>query len=769
MKRKLYSLLSLVLSVALLAAVLPSAFASGTDVVKDHMDWKNWSAAKYFEGTAYYVGELEASNDWNKGYVTRTGGDAKHWISDSNYSDKTNAINFAIYPTRSDTSIPTVVPPSNGGAFGYVGHNYSQFVNATDKTIVPDDKWLGVKDISAYKDNGYLVFKVVQSPVSVDNTYFCITAAADSKSIHPYESTGTTLPISKETHGDVTTDWREHRMTAIRGVKVSDYYDVKLGGSQIVAIPLKKLVDDPDFEEFAGTYYDRLTELYADEDYELDLRLYSGAGIAKRDVEKGERVEMRLLANEGIKIVALETPTNLTASVNANKITLSWTKTGDEGVSYRLARTINGVTEYIDAGAGSSFTDTVTANGTYKYAVEAYSSAYNVPSAPSNSVDAVVAVEGAINADAESLLLEDFVVPTGQSSTTERAKPRPLFLGDFYVTSDGKLDPSRFHSQGYYASHSDYQRWYINDTGYVVTEGDNDANKGRAITYRPKAAGEYYAIKAGNASLTADAYVPHYVGVMADGSTVPEEYVYDNWGYNGYVYANNYVRNNYRDMTDYADTGYILYNINVPEGMSTDGVYLAITTTDPNWIDSKGDHTAEIVVGVPLDKYYDKSVGGYQTIMVPFGDYDFTKKSGDNDVFVHGSYNNKNFVLFTVYDQYRKYNNVHWECFSGIGIVRNDLDDTKCEEFYVDVKNLAVINDIVKTPEIKADFIPASECVALEWTGSGYSDTTYTIIKSDGISDTEINVGEDTIYVDRDIDDGTYTYAVKATVGKYAL
>lgn len=770
MKRNIRSLLASVLSAVMLLAILPSSMAAGTDVVKDYMDWPNWSAAKYFEGTAYYVGALEGTNDWNKGYVTRTGGDAKHWISDSNYSDQANAINPAIYPTRGDTTIPAVVPPTNGGAFGYVGHNYSQFVNATDKTVVPDDKWLGVKDISAYKDNGYLVFKVVQAPVSVDNAYFCITAAADSKSIHPYESTGTTLPISKATHGDVTTDWREHRMTAIRGVKVSDYYDTKTGGAQVVAIPLKKLIDDPDFEEFAGTYYDRLTELYADEDYQFDLRLYSGAGVAKRDTQKGERLEMRLTAKDGFKIVALQAPTNLKATVNENRISLSWTGTNDEGVTYRLVKESNGTKEYVDAGTSTTFTDSVTANGTYKYSVEAYSSTYKVPSSASNTVEAVVAVEGDISADADSLILEDFTVPTGQSNTTERAKPQPMFLGDLYVSSSngGSIAANRFTtslSSTYYSSQSDYQRWYINDTGY-------GEDKERAITYRPRKAGEYTVTRG---SFTADAYVPWYAGYVKGGDYgynnggdgyVPEEWIQDKWGFNGYRYNYNVVENGSRDLTDYINTGYILFNISIPSGMNTDGVYLGVTTTDSSWFGETP--SGQTVAGVPLDKYYDKSVGGYQTIKVPFSDFDFTKSGGNNDVLI----NNMcawEWVYFNSYDDYRKYNEMHWEYFTGIGLVRQDNDASKCEEFYVDVKNLAVINDVVKTPELKAEFIPASECVALEWTGSGYTDTTYTLIKSDGVSDVEIDLGEDTIYVDRDIDDGKYTYSIKASVGKYEL
>jgi len=772
MKRKLKSLLALVLSVGILAAVLPSSMAAGTDIVKDYMNWPSWSGAGYFEGTSYYTGSLSGEyNSWS-GYTGRNGGDAKHWISDASLADAT-AITPKIYRIRGDVNSLTDAP-TRGGAFGYVGHNYGRFADIADKGTVPEDKWMGVKDISAYKDNGYLVFKVVQKPVNYNNAYFCITAVADQYGMYPFETSGTTLPITKETHGD-NTEWKAHRLTAINGVKVSDYYTGS--GAQTVAIPLKKLIDDPDFQEFGGNYCgdnigSNLETLYADTDYKMDLRLYSGAGVAKREAGVGERLEMRLSSAEGFKIVALQAPTNLSSSVTDNNVSLSWTGTNDEGITYRLVRESESGTEYIDAGTSTSYTDTVEANGTYSYSVEAYSSAYSVPSAPSNSVEVEVYVEGEISGNSNALILEDFTIPTGASNTDERAKPMPFFMGDYYVSSsnNGTLNPAKFQAEGYYEHHTDYQRWFLNDTGYIAVEGDDAANKGRSITYRPKAAGEYYAVRVGNDALKADAYIPHYVGILSDGTKVADDWIHDNWGFNGYRYSNNILSGNYRDLTEYIDTGYILYTIKVPEGMNTEGVYLAMTHTSSGyWINSDGTHSGQVAVGVPLDNYYDKSVGGWQTIKVPFTDYDFTQNKGDNDIFVHSSYNGKTYVMYTAYSDYRKYNEVHWEDFTGMGIVREDVDDAKCEEFCIDVKNLAVINDVIKTPTVSAEYIPASECVALEWTGSGYSDTTYKITKSDGYITETIDVGADTIYVDRDIEDGNYTYAVTASVGKYEL
>lgn len=774
MKRKIKSLLALVLSVVLVVAILPSALATETDVVKEEILWKNWSSAGYLEERSYYVGPLQRNNSW-PGYYGRDGGDAKHWIADSTTTDSSYAdykIDYRIKQTRNTDTADEVIPPSNGGAWGYVGHNYEQLRLVPDKNTIPDDLWLGVKDISEYKDNAYLVFKTVSNYniTNPDGLYFAISAAADNKSFNGYESTGITLPVSREETANA--EWKEHSAAVILGVPVADYYDTTVNGGQTVAIPISAFVNNPEFIEFGSKYYNMVVDLYdrynAGE-YEIDLRLFSGAGIAKRDSAKGKNSEVRLSRDFGFKIVALQTPTNLSATVDENKISLSWTGTNDADVTYRLVRELNGVKEYVDAGTSTSFTDSVISNGTYTYSVEAYSSAYKVPSPASNSVQAVVKVDGPINTDADTLILEDFAVPTGQSNTTERAKPQPMFLGDLYASSSGSISAYRFSAANYYESKSDYQRWYINDTGYGT-------DKGRAISYRPRKAGEYFVTRDINGvSTDIDVYVPWYAGYVKDGKYgynnggdgyVPEEWIQDKWGFNGYRYNYNVVENGYRDLTQYVDNGYILYNISIPSGMNIDGVYLGVTTTSSSWLAEQP--AGQTVAGVPLKNYYDTSVGGYQTIMVPFSDFDFTKSGGNNDVLINNMCGWE-WVYFNGYDDYRKYNEMHWEYFTGIGLVRQDNDTGKCEEFYADIKNLAVVNDVVKTPTLKTEFIPASECVALEWTGSGYTDTTYTLIKSNGIQDVEIDLGEETIYVDRDIDDGTYTYAVKATVGKYEL
>ena len=775
MKRKLRSLLALALSAMMLVAILPSSMAAGTDIVKDHMDWPNWSEAGYFEGTVYNMGTLGDYNSWS-GYVPRTGGNAKHWISDASLNDG-NHINATIYGTRGNTTTLKDAP-TRGGAFGYVGHNYGKFQKISDKSKVPEDKWMGVKDISAYKDNGYLVFKVDAKPANYDNAYFCITAVADQYGMYPFEATGTQLPITKATHGEYTT-WKDHRMTAINGVKVSDYYNST--GAQMVAIPLKKLIDDPDFQEFAGAYcsdpdktiVNNLDDLYADANYKMDLRLYSGAGVAKREANKGERLEMRLTASEGFKIVALEAPTKLSASVSDNKVTLSWTKTGDEGITYRVARTFGGKTEYLDAGTDTNYIDKVESNGIYTYAVEAYSSTYKVPSLPSNSVQAEVAVAGGIQGDSDKLLIEDWkIAGIGNSNTAERAKPWPFFMGDFYVSSSKTVAPYRFSWSNTYEHHtgSDYQRWFINDSGY------DPNNKGAEITYRPKKAGEYFLERDG---VQYDAYIPFYVGYVAKGDYgyneggdgyVPKEWILDKWGFNGFRYANNKLENNRRDISEYLDTGYFVYTINVPKEMNTEGVYLAITTSSGGWNDGNTETPfGQIAIGVPLEDYYDVNEGGWQTIKIPLKKFEFAKTTLEKDNIFLGSYHGSEWIGFTDYDNWRKYNGTDWQKFTGMGIVRNDVDDSKVEGFYIDVRNLAIVNDVIETPDLTAEFIPASECIALEWSETGYSDTKYTIIKSDGVMEEEIEVGQETIYVDREIDDGAYTYKVKATVGKYEL
>lgn len=777
MKKGLKSLLSLALSVVMLAATLPTAMAASTGVVKDDMKWQDWSDANYLEGTSYYVGALSKDNTWN-GYITRTGGNAKHQISDSNTTDANYTkynIDYRIYQTldANGNGSDPIVPPSNGGAWGFVGHNYQKLETAS-KSKIPDDLWLGVKDISAYKDNGYVVFvtQTNYTPTQYDDLYFAITAVADNKSFKGYEESGISLPVTKAGNEDAV--WDDHIATAVAGVKLADYYDLSVKGGQTVIIPLARFVDNPDFLEFGSNSYSKLQELYNEENYKINLQLYSGMGIAKRDRAKALFSELRY---QDLAIISLGDAKNLTASVNQNAVNLSWDAVPETDATYRITRTLNGVSEVIAEGIKTaSYTDSVAENGTYTYKVQAYNELYGLETKESNAVEAVVAVEGELVVPAENLLLEDFVIPTGGSSDSAKAKPQPFFMGDFYVSSNGggTLDVTRFQPNGYYISgvpSSDAQRWYLNDTGYITEEGNDLLNKGRAITYRPKAAGEYNAVRVnGSDTYIVDAYTPIFVGVLNDGTKVPEEWIHDNWGFNGYRYANNAYIGNWRDLTEFKDNGKIIFNVNVPSGMNIEGVYLSVTHTDSTyWIKDDGTHSAETAVGVPLKNYYDTTKGGWQTIAVPFSDFDFTKNGGNNDVFVHTSYKGDTFVLHTQYDQYRKYNNMHWESFTGIGIVREDVDSSKCEEFYMDVKNLAIVNDTTKTPELTAEFDADAKKVVLNWTGSGYTDTTYTITKTYNGKTETINAGAVTEYADGNIKDGDYTYTVESSVGKYAL
>lgn len=242
---------------------------------------------------------------------------------------------------------------------------------------------MGVKDISAYEDNGYAVFTVSVAN-NVDNAYLCITAPASNWCFSAFRPDGANnWPITRETHADYKWGFQT---VAINGVKLKDYVDTSKAMPQVVAVPLSKLVNDPDFQEFGGKTIEGITEYYEKDDFKFDLSLFSGMGVAKQESGGTEQMQVRVTA---LEIVAVETPVNLVATKNDKSVTLTWDETSDLDVTYKLYR--DG--ELIATTAGTSYVDADLEGGTYTYAVEAYDLTYKVPS-PKSAI-ATVEIEGA--------------------------------------------------------------------------------------------------------------------------------------------------------------------------------------------------------------------------------------------------------------------------------------------------------------------------------------------------------------------------------------
>jgi len=748
------SLLSIVLSVVMLSAVVPSSVVMAeerTSIVKDDMDWKNWSSAGYLEGRSYYIGALTEWNTWS-GYTGRSGGNTKHWLSDSNTTDANysqTAIDYRIYPTRGDTTIEAVTPPSNGGAWGYVGHNYEKLANVSDKSTIPEDLWLGVKDISAYKDNGYAVFvtEAGRNPVQYDDLYFAITAVADNKSFAGYETDGITLPVTKEGNEDAT--WKEHYAAAVSGVRFADYYDVEAGGGQTIVIPLSKFIDNPDFIEFGSRYYNKLEELYAIEGYKPNLQLFSGMGIAKRDREKQVFSEVRL---QDLAIVALDDPENLKASVDGSRVTLSWDST-DSDAEFIVTKTVNGETQEIEAGSATSFVDIASDVGEYTYSVKATASAYGIVSKSSNEV--TVNVDDAtevVNIIKEDIDWENWMNTTYSSYLDGRS---------FYVSSKDEVPLANgSKEQGPNNMFNDYHWWsagsgrmelVINDPGYTFDHAGDIAKYAVVSTVLddiPTSDGVLWGYKGSQ-------YYNTDVSSIAD--TIPE----DRWlGVN--------------DISEYEEDGYFIFDVKVDNASyDMENAYLAIeVVTDKKGIGLSSSDTLpatkdkyptmlnwkknyqSFVLGVKLTDYYDTSARGQQRLYVPIKE--FTQNYDFKEVYSKSSsFSEDDFAAVLGATP------VDLQLFAGMGIAKKDSQSADPKPFSIKVYDLQVAS--VQTPTGVTAELGEDGKVNVSWNATTDLDVVYNLYRRAGTQDELVYSGSNLEYVDTIKTNGVYTYFVVAS------
>lgn len=744
MKKKIISfLMAMMVASSIMPAAVLAEGETSPEIMHFHVWWDdNRNASDKY----YYVGMPASGTSIQGNYV------------DVELNDATSTATGGKIQTREANSNDW-----SAADWGYIGAAF-RYMGQPHQT---DAFWGNLYDASDIVDTAYIVAKINPDDISgIDTAYLAVSSANSEWGIEEWviaHNAGNDLDdITPTNYPDLTGGVKLYNQT-VAGAKLTDYYDVAAGGDQTIAVPLSKFVNNPDFLDSykKATVGGGIYPQYLD-----------GFGFARTDSGEGKVFDIRCTY---LGLVNIATPAAPTATLQEDgTVAVSWSATANSDVTYKIDRTKGTTTTTVYEGSETSFVDTLPSSGAYTYTVQLV---YTTPdeykkknSASSKAGDVVaeLAISAASNeilvgeADASKLLLEDFtVIGVSGNDTTVKARPWPFFIGDLRVGSSngGELQKYRFNYNGYYDRYSsEYHRWWLNDSGYEYPDFTTDQNRGRAITYRPLTEEEGYMAErtSGSNVYKANAYVEHYVKY----DDVPK-----NWGFNGFRYFNRVVAdNNQRDLTSYVDNGYILYTINLPQGMNADGLYLAISETTGTWNDNNTDSPwGQVAVGVPLEDYYDVEARGWQTVMVPMSAYNFK----DENVFV-GAYAGSDGVWFNAYKDYRKYQDTHWDTFTGIGVVRQDVDDAVCEEFYIDVKNLAIVNDLTVAPELTAAFDSETEAVNLEWTESGYTDTTYTITKSNG-SETETIDVEGTSYTDADVNSGDYTYTVTSKVGKYEV
>ena len=759
MRKKIKSLLSIVITAVMMSSMIPSVSfaAEKTSVVKDCMDWKNWcpsTSASVLEGMVYNIGGFGTNNVW-KGYVTR-GSDynTKHWISDAavgSYSGYSVSITDQIY----NSSKELVDLPSNDGAWGYAGMSYIGFGYSllgktwSDMSSVPKDKWLGVKDISAYKDNGYVVFKLDRLPTNYNNGYFAITTLTDVSSIGLDPET-TSLPISYEEHVD--TDWVAPKVQAVTGVKMTDWVDAN-AGAQTIMIPLSEFVDTPDFVEFGGSDYESICDAYAMESFTPNLQLYTGLGVVKQETGGTETMEIRY--DEPV-IVALDDPENLTAEVDGDRITLSW-DSEDSDASFLLSRTLDGKTETIDAGSDTTYTDSVSKAGTYTYTVTAEYADYGLVSKTSNEVSAFVeSATEKVNVIKEDIDWLSEMMSNGWQSYLDGTS--------FYVSaSKDTCEANGGIAGGPSNIYNDYQGWVCNAKEYLTfTMNDPDYsfdNKGDIAKYTV-VSGEFADVPTSDGVLWAYQGTKYYARDISDiADTIPE---YRWMGVN--------------DISGYEEDGYFIFDVKVEnKSYDMENAYLAIeVVTDKKVIGLSSSDTLpatkdkypdkldwdrkpkSFVLGVPLTDYYDTEAMGQQRLYVPISE--FTQNYKLKEVFAKStSMSEEDF------DALRE-GAVDLQLFAGMGIAKKDSQTEDPKAFSIKVYGLQIAS--VQAPTGVTAELGEDGKVNVAWDATTDVDVKYNLYRKSGKTDELVYSGTNLSYEDTLDTNGVYSYYVVASYNK---
>jgi len=297
------------------------------------------------------------------------------------------------------------------------------------------------------------------------------------------------------------------------------------------------------------------------------------------------------------------------------------------------------------------------------------------------------------------------------------------------------------------------RRFYIHDNGYTKAD-------------------EYLAANVDNAA--------EFVDEGTISNVVVAEQT-QKWGFNGFQFANKIINHNplndglamatnwynTMDLSGCLDTGYAVYNMQIPSAYieeleeanpndPLDGIYLAVGFgRAQHWdITGNGGFGRENFTGVPLKDYYDIERGGYQTIAVPLSSFD--NRTGNYNCYAI----NNNMKLDARADLYfaDKGTENSAKYFHGMGIIREDRNDSKVTGFAYDVKAMGIFNVYAPTSLVGAG---TRSGVHLTWNKSVSHDVDgYRIYRDGELLDT-VAVTE---YTDVNAADGEHTYEVCAVV-----
>jgi len=643
------------------------------------------------------------------------------------------------------------------------GFNGFQFTNRVinhdplNDGLAEATNWYNTMDLSGCLDTGYAVYNI-----QIPSAY--IEELKEANPNDPLDGIYLAVGFGRAQHWDITGNGGFAREN-FTGVPLKDYYDIEKGGYQTIAVPLSS------FDNSAGNFNcyatsdnrkldARATLYFADKGTENSAKYFHGMGVIREDRNDskvtGFAYDVKAMSIVSIGINKPDTPVVQYDSDDMSA-TISWEAISNVGMSMQLIRISNGEEAVLvaDAASTTSYVDDLSAGGEYSYCLRVTSSKYGELYETEKAT-----VSTLINPIVYDFGVLDYyynIFYGGGAKDTVESYAVPINVG---VRDVGQLMPDyatiKHSSVTKTKSDNTERRFYIHDNGYTKAD-------------------EYLAANVDNAA--------EFVDEGTISNVVVAEQT-QKWGFNGFQFANKIINHNplndglamatnwynTMDLSGCLDTGYAVYNMQIPSAYieeleeanpndPLDGIYLAVGFgRAQHWdITGNGGFGRENFTGVPLKDYYDIERGGYQTIAVPLSSFDNSEDSFN----CYATDNNKvlyerNFLHFA-----DKGTENSAKYFHGMGIIREDRNDSKVTGFAYDVKAMG----IYRAATIKNVYVNLDDKdVNVSWTASNTAGVCNYKIYRDG---TEIATTNSLSYKDVNVPAGVHNYMVAPVINVY--
>ncbi len=640
---------------------------------------------------------------------------------------------------------------SNGFIEKATGWGYAGFSAEYNSTL--DINRGAILDLTDYMDNGSVAFVVNADGQDVSEAYLTIgffknlyDMGFNGNGSYAYQTAFNETAINALEADNVS--WYggkgqlDYFHMNLSGVPLSKYYDSAKGGDQVITVPLSEFVNNAEFRRMAGKLNQKLST--AEHTETFNPALIKTVGIARTDSGNGKTFSIQV---KEAKLVAPKTPRNFAAVKVSNGVQLTWKNTTDTDVTYKIVKTVDGNTTYINAESGYIDTDVDLDNTDVevRYAIAAVDTKYGA----TVKTDEIIFNEQVKTNPFKERLISPYwgddnsvTFNYGVGLSNEYGdysnaikdvtnKTIVVFLND-NTLSDSDLFTSTDFASGKKLNPREASKSFgliEKETGWGYagisirnTAGTNTAHNGAVIDARNYADGSI--------SFTLDA-----TGQNLDGA-------YLTLGYYKNLYEGEFWRNDIWGGTFDNATAFDADVASAFDKINTD------------WVKGDGNYKTLRLVGVPLSKYYDSAKGGYQTITIPFSEFiknsTFNKAAGkigngDNQLSSADWNNSLNLALL-----------------KSAGIARMDAKNNAT--FTATLKDISIV-----APKAVKTFTAekSGDGVQLNWKETTDENVKYEIVKKVNRQAEIITPTESGKYFDQDVNlDDTTTevrYAIRVT------